>query len=150
MGSKIKLEVETSILKEVCTTVGTDYATRVLLQSKLKRMYNSLSKCTGLAAPQIGITLRAILINTRKYGIEVQFNPKVIAKSIIRRRAPERCMSFKKRYKMWRPIWLIYKWEDIDGRIHRRWCPYKIARLVDHEVDHLDGKCIDRGGLVKE
>jgi peptide deformylase len=95
----------------------------------------------GLAAPQIGIARRAAIV---RYGIEpiVLVNPRVIE------RGPdevtkhfEGCLSFfDVRGRVARPQWIV-----VEHQLPLRKTRFEgaAARLVAHELDHLDGVLYD-------
>lgn len=38
-------------------------------------------------------------------------------------------------------------WQDLDGERHEAWFAQLPARVIQHEVDHLDGLMIDEVGV---
>ncbi len=93
----------------------------------------------GLAAPQIGIQKRIIVINTPSLQAVI-INPKIIRKNLGTAPSIESCLSFpgltKKRTR--------YKQIVVTG-FDSDWVPIKLklrglqAIVVQHEVDHLNG-----------
>jgi len=100
----------------------------------------------GLAAPQVGITRRFFVMNASGVkGMErVFFNPVLHRARGKREYAIEGCLSLPDRaVKVLRfPIVLI-EYEDSKGRKkrHQSQSPWE-ARVMQHEMDHLDGKLI--------
>jgi peptide deformylase len=100
----------------------------------------------GLAAPQIGISKRIILVDTQaneKGGIstvKVYINPKIISKSSEQTEWYEACYStgevtaIAKRAKTVTIIALNEEGNSIQETHHDY-----IARIFQHEIDHLDG-----------
>ena len=106
----------------------------------------------GLAAPQVGWDLRLIVIgepkNTEaKEGEEFSeefnqcfFNPEIIEYSDNEVYMVEGCLSFPGLFiKVKRPDWIEIKWETEEGSEVIEKCGGMTARILQHEVDHLEG-----------
>lgn len=93
----------------------------------------------GLAAPQIGESIRLCVINIDK-KIYVLFNPRVTYKSYLKEIWDEGCLSFPgkfipvKRHKKVRVKALNEKGEEISIKAEGL-----LSRALQHEIDHLDG-----------
>jgi peptide deformylase len=92
----------------------------------------------GLAAVQVGVLRRAVVIDTGEGVIEL-VNPEVIGQEGTQREQ-EGCLSFPGEYgDTVRPAVVKLKAQNRIGR----WCFYKAdglkARAFCHECDHLDG-----------
>ena len=103
----------------------------------------------GLAAPQIGVGLRVVIFgvsaNPRYPGIEpvpqtVLINPELTPLSDEEEEGWEGCLSVPG-MRGWVPRWrrLRYKGFDETGKPFEREVEGFHARVVQHEVDHLDG-----------
>jgi len=103
----------------------------------------------GLAAPQIGAGLRVVIFgvqsNPRYPGIEevpdtVLINPEIQPLSDELEEGWEGCLSVPG-MRGWVPRWrrLKYKGFDEEGKPFEREVEGFHARVVQHEVDHLDG-----------
>jgi peptide deformylase len=103
----------------------------------------------GLAAPQIGVQLRVVIFgvtaNPRYPGIEpvpetVLINPELTALSNEMEEGWEGCLSVPG-MRGWVPRYrqLKYAGRDEQGRAFERTVEGFHARVVQHEVDHLDG-----------
>jgi len=103
----------------------------------------------GLAAPQIGVGLRVVIFgvqsNPRYPGIEevpdtVLINPEIQPLSEELEEGWEGCLSVPG-MRGWVPRWrkLKYKGFDEKGKPFEREVEGFHARVVQHEVDHLDG-----------
>jgi len=120
---------------------------RELLDSMLETM--RFNQGIGLAAPQLGISKRIIVIDIGKGPIEL-INP-VIKKRIGLERGEEGCLSLSgitvmiKRAKK-----ISYKGLDREGRLVEGEAEGLLARAIQHEIDHLDGRLlIDYANPIK-
>lgn len=102
----------------------------------------------GLAAPQIGVALRIVLFDTRAAGdgppqlhdLGCVVNPTLTPVGDSWVRLPEGCASTG-RITGWvhRPATVMADGFDLDGTRVRREYTGRAARVLQHEVDHLDG-----------
>ncbi len=118
---------------------------RVLADDMLETMYDAPG--IGLAAPQIGVLSRLIVIDCIKSDSGnaarplVMFNPKVIASSDEMNVYEEGCLSIPDQYAdVERPRVVDVEWMDRDGKLHTETFDGLWATCVQHEIDHLDGK----------
>ncbi len=132
-------------LKKVCTPVAdiTDDL-RKLADDMLETMYDAPG--IGLAAPQIGILDRLIVIDCIKEEGEtprplVMFNPEIIASSDETNVYEEGCLSIPEQYaEVTRPKVVDVTWMDRDGNAQQETFDDLWATCVQHEIDHLNGK----------
>lgn len=148
MNEKMIRKGNDPILRKVALPIDNNIKTRYSIEDQLVKILKIVPKSAGLSAPQIGIGRRVVVIKTKAKVYTALYNPKIIWASPIQIDSNERCLSFSERYILKRSICLIYEFEDIKGRKKRKFCFYKRARVIEHEVDHLDGLCIDRGKKV--
>ncbi len=93
----------------------------------------------GLAAPQVGENIRLIVVNT-KDGPVCIFNPLIRKKFWARERGEEGCLSVPgvfgevRRHKK-----ISYEYYDIEGNKIKTTAKGFFARVLQHEVDHLNG-----------
>jgi peptide deformylase len=94
----------------------------------------------GLAAPQVGISLRLMVI-----GHDQGREPRVLVNPVIVGRggqltAEEGCLSIPGVFaQVTRAEWVDVEAKDVDGqpvKVHGRGL---LARVLQHEIDHLDG-----------
>ncbi|SLN30800.1 Peptide deformylase [Roseovarius gaetbuli] len=142
-------------LKKVCTPVAnvTD-ALRELSRDMLETMYDAPG--IGLAAPQVGVLERVIVLDCVKGENEtprpmVMINPEVVAVSDETNVYEEGCLSIPDQYaEVTRPKEVEVRWVDINGKEHKEGFDGLWATCVQHEIDHLDGKLfIDYLGAMK-
>ncbi|KHQ52672.1 MULTISPECIES: peptide deformylase [Mameliella] len=133
-------------LKKACAPVD-DLSDdlRSLSDDMLETMYAAPG--IGLAAPQIGILSRLIVLDCAKKddGDDprplVMFNPQVVASSDERNVYEEGCLSIPDQYAdVERPKVVDVEWLDRDGKLQRETFDGLWATCVQHEIDHLDGK----------
>ena len=132
-------------LKKVCAPVDDlSDELRSLSDDMLETMYAAPG--IGLAAPQIGVLSRLIVLDCVKEEGEaprpmVMFNPQVVASSDERNVYEEGCLSIPDQYAdVERPKVVDVEWLDRDGKLRRETFDGLWATCVQHEIDHLDGK----------
>ena len=92
----------------------------------------------GLAAPQIGVPLRAVVVDVEE-GFFEMINPVILSKKG-EQTGPEGCLSVKgKQGTVTRPYKVKAEYRDRNGRKHKLTAEGFFARAVCHELDHLDG-----------
>ncbi|QNK39924.1 peptide deformylase [Caproicibacter fermentans] len=125
------------ILRKKARTVEKfDFRTRTLLEDMAETMYHSNG--AGLAAPQVGVLRRAIVIDDGN-GLIKLINP-VIVKALGEQQEIEGCLSVPGIYgKVKRPEKVIVKALDENGRSYDLEGSGLLARALCHEIDHLDG-----------
>jgi len=97
------------------------------------------SQGIGLAAPQIGESKRIIVVQMEK-GPQVFINPKIIAKSKEKALMEEGCLCFPKLFlEIKRAKKVQIEAVTIAGEKVRIEAEGLLARIFQHEVDHLDG-----------
>ena len=117
---------------------------RKLSDDMLETMYDAPG--IGLAAPQIGILQRLIVLDCVKEDGEaprplVMFNPEIIAASDQTSSYEEGCLSIPEQYaEVTRPAEVTVRWMDRDGNPQEESFDQLWATCVQHEIDHLEGK----------
>ena len=126
------LEKECKPVKEMTPRI------RELIEDMLDTMYEANG--VGLAAPQVGILKRIVVIDVTGEDPYVLINPEIIEVDG-EQTGPEGCLSVPgKSGIVTRPNYV--KAKALDVNMH----PYEIegeellARAICHELDHLDGK----------
>jgi len=116
---------------------------RVLAKDMLETMYDAPG--IGLAAPQIGILERLIVMDCadKEETPEpiVMFNPEVILSSDDENVHEEGCLSIPDQFAdVTRPAEVKVGWIDSDGNPREQEFDGLWATCVQHEIDHLNGK----------
>ena len=109
------------------------------LIEKMKKTLTKEKTGVGLAAPQVGKNLRIIVAVLGKKTI-VFINPEIITHSETTNQDEEGCLSIPKMFgtvERWNKIEL--KFYDEKFSLKTRILTDFDARIVQHEIDHLDG-----------
>lgn len=137
MGLRKILTDKDPALHKVCKPVT---AFDAKLHKLLDDMRETLidSQGVGLAAPQIGILRRVVLVDTGDEIIEL-INPEMLATDGEQTGA-EGCLSVPGKYGLvTRPYWAKVRAQDRYGDWYEAEGEELIARCFCHELDHLDG-----------
>ena len=117
---------------------------RTLADDMLSTMYDAPG--VGLAAPQVGVLSRLIVLDCVKEEGEaprplIMFNPEVIAASDEMNTYEEGCLSIPDQYAdVTRPSEVEVRWINREGKEQMESFDGLWATCVQHEIDHLDGK----------
>jgi peptide deformylase len=116
-----------------------------LVRDLLPRMFSTMYQAPGigLAAPQIGDSLRVIVIDVmpddkkQPYGM---LNPEIVAASTEMATREEGCLSLPGQYAdITRPARVKVRYLDETGAKREMDADGLLAACVQHEIDHLDG-----------
>jgi peptide deformylase len=131
-------------LKKVCAPVpDLSDDLRNLARDMLETMYDAPG--IGLAAPQIGVLDRVIVLDCAEKDEEpkplVMFNPEILVSSDDTNVHEEGCLSIPDQYaEVTRPAEVKVGWLDMDGNPQEAEFDGLWATCVQHEIDHLNGK----------
>ncbi|MBN1516695.1 peptide deformylase [Candidatus Sumerlaeota bacterium] len=117
----------------------------------------------GLAASQVGIMKRFFICdvdwveadgNGKRIGkrnLRVYINPQVVEESPEDVSFHEGCLSLPGiEGEVYRPHTITMRYQGLDGKIHTEAMTELLARVAQHETDHLDGVLfVDRMSFVK-
>lgn len=93
----------------------------------------------GLAANQVGILKRIITIIDGE-NVKVMINPELLNCSDMKVIMDEGCLSIPGTYlKIARPETIRVKYRDLGGKPHAELYHGLTARVIMHEIEHLDG-----------
>ena len=143
------------MLRKVAEDITPDYPE---LKQLIGNMWETLadSEGIGLAAPQIGRAIRLVVIDLDvisddlpeyKGFKKVFINPHIIELDDTNTDSSEEgCLSLPAIHeKVVRPTRIHVRWQDEDFQEHDEWIEGYLARVMQHEFDHLDGHMfIDR------
>ena len=131
------VQVGDEVLRTKCAEVKKFDAELGKLMDDLKQTVRA-ENGAGLAAPQVGVPLRAVVVDVEE-GFFEMINP-VILSSKGEQSGPEGCLSVKgKQGTVTRPYRVKAEYRDRFGRKHKLTAEGFFARAVCHELDHLDG-----------
>ena len=142
-------------LKKVCEPVlEIDDALIELSDDMLETMYHAPG--IGLAAPQIGVLNRIIVMDCEKDDTAnrkpiIMINPEIVFCSDEESTYEEGCLSIPEQFaEIKRPTSVQVRWLDTNGTEQEQEFQGLWSTCVQHEIDHLDGKLfIDYLGTIK-
>ena len=137
MGLRKILTVADPALHKVCKPVEKfDWRLRKLLDDMRETLIDSNG--VGLAAPQVGILRRVVLVDTGDEILEL-INPTML-ETDGEQEGPEGCLSVPGKYGLVkRPYYAKVRAQDRNGDWYEAEGEELIARCFCHELDHLDG-----------
>ncbi len=137
MAVRNVIQVGENVLREKCLPVKS-------FNGELHELLNDMKDTVraedgaGLAAPQIGIPLRVVVIDVDQ-GFYEFVNPVILSEKG-EQHGPEGCLSVKgKQGTVRRPQKVKVEYRDRNGKKHTLTAEGFFARAVCHELDHLDG-----------
>ncbi len=143
------------VLKKMGTPITQDYPNLdTLIENMFETMYNALG--VGLAAPQIGLPIRLFVIDTSPFSEDddlteeerntlkdfkkVFINAKIINEEGDEWAFNEGCLSIPDvREDVFRQPKLTIEYVDENFKKHSEEFEGLIARVIQHEYDHIDG-----------
>ena len=143
------------VLRKVAEDIPTDFPG---LDQLLQDMRETLaeSEGIGLAAPQIGKPIRVVIVDLDPLSEDMPeykdfrksyINPHIVEYDDEKTNTMEEgCLSLPGIHeKVTRPTRIRVKWLDEKMQPHEEWVDGYLARVMQHEFDHLDGKMfVDR------
>jgi peptide deformylase len=131
-------EVLTMPAKEVAFPLPADFQRVVDELIRVCRKHKGL----GLAAPQVGLSMQVAVINLEEYDMPAfpLINPEITKFSSKKVKAEEGCLSIPGVYAMVeRPEKIDVKTYSYEGKLLEFKADGMLARVIQHEVDHLHG-----------
>lgn len=127
-----------SVLNKVCRPVTAfNHRLHMLLDDMQETL--EASGGVGLAAPQVGVLRRVVLVDTGEQGVLEMINPEIIAEEGTQTDL-EGCLSVPGKYGIvTRPNVVKVRAQDRNGQWYEAEGEELIARCFCHELDHLDG-----------
>ena len=128
----------------------------------LERMTQRLRDLNGagLAAPQVGASVKAVVIEVRKTDVFPDrptspllqmVNPTVVTRSVDIQEGWEGCFSLPGIMGLVdRASWIVVRYLTPDGEPREETHSGYVARVIQHEIDHLDGiEFVDRMATMR-
>ena len=133
---KILTDAESALHKTCKPVVNFDKKLHTLLDDMRETLIESGG--VGLAAPQVGILRRVVLVDTGEEILEL-INPTLV-ETDGEQTGPEGCLSVPGKYGLVkRPYFAKVRAQDRNGDWYEAEGEELIARCFCHELDHLDG-----------
>ena len=142
------------VLRKVATDIEPDYPE---LQELIKNMFETMwnAEGIGLAAPQIGLPIRLVVVDLDPLSEDypefkefrrVYINAHIVDSSEGTESMEEGCLSVPGIHeKVNRPTSIRVQYLDENLQPHDEWVEGYLARVMQHEFDHLEGKVfVDR------
>lgn len=137
MAQRYVVQVGDPVLRKVCKEVKNFNGELASLLDDMKVTVRA-EDGAGLAAPQVGVDIRAVVIDVEEGFFEL-VNPEIYYEKG-EQTGPEGCLSVKgKQGIVTRPEKVKVVYRDRYGRKHKLTAEGFCARAVCHELDHLDG-----------
>jgi peptide deformylase len=119
-----------------------DASVRRLMDDMLETMYQAPG--IGLAAPQVGVLQRVIVVDCAKEGEKPQpyrfANPEILWQSEELLTNNEGCLSLPEHYAdVTRPAEIKVRYIDEQNEIRELHAKGLLATCIQHEIDHLEG-----------
>ena len=138
--AKLKIvKIGDPVLRSVCRPVEKITPRTIqLLDDMIETM--RAADGVGLAAPQVGVLRRIVVIETPEEGLIELINPKIIAYAG-EQRSEEGCLSIPGKYGLTvRPMYVTVRALNRKGETIEINGSGLLAKAFCHEIDHLDGK----------
>ncbi|MFA6978610.1 MAG: peptide deformylase [Ignavibacteriaceae bacterium] len=135
------------VLRKIALPVNKiDHVTRHLLKNMSEIMY--AHRAIGLAAPQVGASKRVVITDIGE-GLILMINPEILS-GFGEEQMEEGCLSLPDTtVKVSRIETLFVRYLDQNEKGKEREFKGLAARVIQHEVDHLNGVLIiDHGRLI--
>ena len=117
-----------------------DERTKELIEDMIETLHKNNG--VGLAAPQVGVLKRIIVIDIyeERTDVFVLINPEIV-KTKGQQTVEEGCLSFPNQFaKIVRPAEITVKALDKDGKKVKLVGKDLLAQALSHEIDHLNGE----------
>lgn len=148
---EIRLMGDPVLREEAVSIDAVDDEVRALARDMFDTMYDA--EGVGLAANQVGVMRRLIVVDPHEEGVAPRalVNPRVVATGDDTDRAEEGCLSIPGlRDIVERKSSVVVKALDLQGETIRIEADGLLARVLLHEIDHLDGVLfVDRVSPLK-
>lgn len=127
------------VLRKKAKRVGTIDASIKKLVADMQETLHADPGRVGLAAPQIGVSLRVVVIGMPDEEDIIMINPEIIKKKG-ERTVNEGCLSIPGYMgELNRAETVTAKWRNLNGKEERVKAEGLLAQALEHEIDHLNG-----------
>lgn len=134
------------VLSKTCESIKVIDQQMVELSEDMAETMFGADSGIGLAAPQVGRSVRLVVVDSDPEGERgtplALFNPRIIEKSGCSLRE-EGCLSLPGHFaEVERCTQVVVEAEDKEGKTFRMVAEGLLARCLQHELDHLEGKLV--------
>ncbi|MCF0237878.1 MAG: peptide deformylase [Sphaerochaetaceae bacterium] len=127
------------VLRQKCEKVTKfDHSLEILVDA----MYDTLAEAdgVGLAAPQVGVDQRLFIVSLDDGTQKTFINPEILETSVETGPYNEGCLSVPGVYHdVIRPLEVTVFAQDVQGKSFTLKASGLLARVIQHETDHLNG-----------
>lgn len=114
---------------------------RAIAEDLLDTLCAHRDHCVGMAANMIG-EQKAIIVIVEGNRLTAMLNHEVVKKSPKTYKTVEGCLSIPGELEVERHDWIEVKYRDMDWHKEKRKFTGFEAEIIQHELDHLEGKLI--------
>ncbi len=145
---KIQTWETNSLLRTVSEPIQTTELKkyRTLADDMIKHIKNPDNGGVWLAAPQVGVNKRLIVVSLMKTYDDDIYKTIAMINPLITETSPEKCSDQEWCLSVPGESWDVERWSwvkveflDIEGKKYSMKLTDLAARIVQHEIDHLDG-----------
>lgn len=137
------------LLKSAKPVTEFDVDLSYLIEDMIQIMFDFQG--VGIAAPQVGDSLRVVVFMPLIHETDYPMPPRVLINPVIYDYSKnyienwEGCLSLPgQMVKIYRPLWVDVHAQDEYGNEFEERYEHLSARIVQHEINHLDGVLIDK------
>lgn len=136
---KMRHYPEDKVLRRKASKVSVvDDSIRKFIDDMIEAMQQSNG--VGLAAPQVGVSLRIIVLQMPGEQPLAIINPEIMESSGVQV-VTEGCLSIPGYYgELNRPTHIVVKGKDLRGKVIKVKADGLLAQALEHEIDHLNGR----------
>ena len=137
---KIRLDGD-PILTTVCEPVAGGDTAGVICD--MMHILTNSKTGVGLSANQAGYDMRIIILKVNNFNYVPMINPVIESHSVGKIKAEESCLSYPGKHKdIYRFNFITVSYTTPNGDRIEQDFENLNARIIQHEIDHLNGKCI--------
>jgi peptide deformylase len=134
---KIRKHPDPVLRKKAKKVTSIDVSVKRLIDDMIETLDESSG--VGLAANQVGVPLRVVVIHIPEEEVMVLVNPEIVEKKG-ERTVVEGCLSIPGyQAEIERAESVKVRARDRAGRLIRKKCSELLAQAMEHEIDHLNG-----------
>lgn len=141
--TQLPIPEDSIILKSVSKPINPKHKlTKLLYERMLKSVQDPLNTGVGIAAPQVGINRRMMLVqrfDKPNNPYEVFINPEIVWASDLMQMGPEGDLSFEDRGMVFRHYAIQVRYQNLEGKTIEENMEGFTSVIFQHERDHLDG-----------